>query len=187
MKHVYWKMFTVAQYEQEEAWLNSMSEAGLQLAEVQLFRYVFTEGMPNEYAYRLDLLNDRPGSAKGLAYIGFLRDMGIECVATLLNWAYLRKKQDGAPFELYSDRDSKLKHFERISSLCRLAIVLNTVAFFANMIACTLQAIDYAPAFSLVNASVACICLLLAVSVLLYSRPLRKQIYKLRRESLYTE
>lgn len=182
MKHVFWKFFHVAQYEQEEAWLNEMSAKGLQLAKVGLFRYVFTEGEPGEYVYRLELLGDRPGGAKGLAYIGFLRDMGVECIGTILYWAYFRKKNDGAPFEIYSDRGSRLMHFERILTLCKAVIALNAAAFGVNALACIMQ-----PALAPLNASCAGLSLFVTLCVSLYSGPLRKRVLQLRREAALIE
>ena len=49
-------------------------------------------------------------STEGRCYLDFLRDLDIECVGTYGRWAYLRRPRDGAPFDLFSDIDSKIAH-----------------------------------------------------------------------------
>ncbi|MFQ9181333.1 MAG: DUF2812 domain-containing protein [Eggerthella lenta] len=47
-------------------------------------------------------------AAPRCCYLDFLRDLDIECVGTYGRWAYLRRPRDGAPFDLFSDIDSKI-------------------------------------------------------------------------------
>ena len=55
---------------------------GLALVDVCGIRYVFEEGAPGEYEYRLELLEHTAGSSEGRCYLDFLRDLDIECVGT---------------------------------------------------------------------------------------------------------
>ncbi|MFR1638805.1 MAG: DUF2812 domain-containing protein [Eggerthellaceae bacterium] len=40
-------------------------------------------------------------------YLDFLRDSDIECIGSYGRWTYLRRPRDGAPFDLFSDIDSR--------------------------------------------------------------------------------
>ncbi len=122
VRKAYWN------YEKEEKWLNGMSAKGLALTDYSWCRYVFTETPKNEYTYRLELLERLPNNAESIAYLKFLEENGVECVATYLRWAYLRKKTADGPFDIYSDLDSKIKHLQRIN-------LWNTVMMWVELIA----------------------------------------------------
>lgn len=112
MKQVVWKLFM--NYENEEAWLNRMSSQGLHCIDYCFGRYVFEQGKPGEYIYRIQLLDNPPKQAESLVYLSFLEDAGIEFVASQLRWAYFRKKAADGPFELFSDSESRIAHYRRI-------------------------------------------------------------------------
>ena len=132
MKHVMYRWFWAWNYDKEEAWLNEWARRGLALADVAGFRYVFEESDPGEYEYRLELLENRGYGAESRAYLRFLEDVGVECIATYGRWVYLRRRSDGAPFDLFSDIDSKIKHLKRIDALL-LAILVIQLAGLANL------------------------------------------------------
>lgn len=80
MKHVVRKLF--ANFEKEEKWLNEMASKSLNLVDYSFGRYLFEEGTPGEYIYRIELLKEDPMHAESKAYINFMEDSGVECVAT---------------------------------------------------------------------------------------------------------
>ncbi|MCZ0859873.1 DUF2812 domain-containing protein [Methanocorpusculum sp. MG] len=121
MKHVVWKFFW--NYESEEKWLNEMAAKGFALYSYSWGRYVFEECEPGEYVYRLELLKDLPSKPESMAYLGFLEETGIACVATHLRWVYLQKRSADGPFDLYTDTRSALNHYQNITNLW------NTLAF----------------------------------------------------------
>ena len=123
MKHKVFKIFLAFQYEKEEKWLNEMSAKGLQLTDVALFIYTFTDNEPENYIYRLEMLDDLPSSAKGSAYIRFLEDMGVEYIGSMVRWIYVRKPASEGPFDLYSDIESKIKHYSRIRNLMLILFI----------------------------------------------------------------
>lgn len=127
MKHVVWKVYW--DYEKEEKWLNEMSAKGMALADYSWCRYVFTKASNNEYIYRLELLEHLPSHAESAAYIRFLEESGIECIATYWRWIFLRKKSSEGPFDIYSDIESKIKHYGRVSALFGTIGAINLVAF----------------------------------------------------------
>ncbi len=97
MKHKVFKLFV--DFEKEERWLNEMSAKGLQFSSYWFGNYVFEQGTPGEYTYRLELMETSPHNAEGQAYIRFMEDAGVECVDTFWRWAYFRKKTADGPFE----------------------------------------------------------------------------------------
>lgn len=117
MRHTIHKCFWAWDFEKEEKWLNEMSAKGLQLVAVGFCKYVFEEGTRGEYAYRLELLKELPSHPESVSYIRFLEETGIEYIGSLLRWAYFRKKAADGEFEIYSDIDSKIKHYKRIMTL----------------------------------------------------------------------
>lgn len=112
MKNVIWKAFW--NYDKEEKWLNEMSKKGMALSSYSWCRYVFEESAANQYIFRIELLEYLPSHPKSSTYIDFLEENGIECVATYMRWIYLRKSASESEFDLYSDKESKIKHLQRI-------------------------------------------------------------------------
>lgn len=141
MKHIVWKAYW--DFEKEEKWLNEMSAKGMALTDYSWCRYVFTEAPSNEYIYRLELLEHLPTHAESVAYIRFLEESGIECVATYWRWVFLRKKSSEGPFDIYSDMGSKIKHYKRISALFGGVGAMNLFAFFGNVIHGIVASVKY--------------------------------------------
>ena len=130
MNKVVHKAFPLWDWEKEAAWLNEMSRQGWQLCRVGFCRYEFEQGEPGRYQYQLELL-DRPDDPD---YLRFLQEAGIEKVGQLLRWVYLRRVNDGTPFELFSDIDSLLRHIDRILALCAAVIGINLIGFAAGAV-----------------------------------------------------
>lgn len=133
MRHTMHRWFWVWDFEKEEKWLNEMSAKGLQLVAVGLCKYVFEEGEKGEYAYRLELLKETPSNPESTSYIRFLEETGVEYIGSVLRWVYFRKKTAKGAFELYSDIDSKIKHYSRIMTLISGVFLLEVATFFSNI------------------------------------------------------
>ena len=139
MRQVVHKVFFAWQAELEEDWLNRMARDGWALTEVGIFRYVFEKSDPGEYTYRLELLEESPGSKKSLAYLNFLHETGIETIGTILRWAYLRKSTKLGAFELYSDLNSRVAYHRRLRAffltllLAELCIGLSNLTLAFSM------------------------------------------------------
>jgi len=116
MKTYLWKFF--ADYEKEEKWLNEMAAKGLALTDYSTLRYTFEECEPGEYIYRIEYLENRGRHPETIHYIRFMEDSGIEHIATFRNtWVYFRKKAADGAFEIYSDIESRIRHYQRISKI----------------------------------------------------------------------
>jgi hypothetical protein len=121
-------------YEKEENWLNEMSSKGMALTGYSWCRYVFEECKRDEYTYRIELLKNSPRHPESIAYIHFLEETGIEHIASYINWVYFRKKTEDGPFDLYSDIDSKIKHYKRINHIWISLTVMELVIGIMNAV-----------------------------------------------------
>lgn len=114
-KRVVWKSFS--DYEKEERWLNHMAADGWEMTSYVMGRYVFSKGIPGRYIYRVQLLDNLPSAEGSQEYLRLLKDAGIEYVDNHLRWIYIRRLAEDGPFELFSDRDSKIAHHKRVAAL----------------------------------------------------------------------
>lgn len=111
-------------YELEEMWINKMAEQGWHLKNVSMGTiFTFEKGEPGAYQYRLEMLDD----AQRDSYLAFMEEAGIEKIGGYLKWVYFRKKNDGTPFELFSDVKSRINHLQRIKKLMDTMKILLTV------------------------------------------------------------
>jgi hypothetical protein len=99
MKKTVRKIFFVWEYEKEEQWLNEMSKQGWQLTKATFGKFRFESGTPDEYTYRLELLDKSLSSKENTSYLNFLQDTGIEMVGECRQWIYLRCKTANGGFE----------------------------------------------------------------------------------------
>jgi hypothetical protein len=126
MKHTIHKV--MVNYEKEEKWLNEMGAIGMNFIHYTWCTYLFEEGKPGEYIYRIELLKNNARHPESVAYIRFMEELGIECVSTCLSWVYFKKKAADGPFDLFSDYDSKIAHYSRVSKFSAVGFVI--VAFW---------------------------------------------------------
>lgn len=136
MRHTVHKLFFAWQHEEEEKWLNEMSAQGFQLMSVGLCKYIFEEGECGEYIYRLELLEQIPSHYESIKYIRFLEETGVEHIGSWYKWIYVRKKVSDGGFEVYSDLQSKIKHFNRIKNLLGVSLIMNMPSIILNIINC---------------------------------------------------
>lgn len=127
MRHIKYKIFFAWDYEKEEKWLNEMSEKGLQLVHAGICKYIFEENSKDRFVYRLELLNNLPSHFESISYIRFLKETGVEYMGSLHRWVYFRKNITNGEFELYSDIDSKIKHYNRIILLLLAVTLINII------------------------------------------------------------
>ena len=105
-----WNFFTIAQWEEEEQWLNSMARNGWNLVRTDfLVRYVFERGTAGEYLYKLDLPDNLERGMDEQQYCDFLKECEIDVVCRQKQWLFLRKKAADGPFNEKGDNLSRLK------------------------------------------------------------------------------
>jgi len=134
MKTTKIKLFFVNQHEKEEDWLNSMAANGKAMLNYKFpFFYEFEDCEPNEYMYRIEMLENLPNSSKSREYIDFLEDTGVEMMSTYLRWVYFRKKTKDGSFDLFSDLESKIKHYWRICRFLLPFLILDLYLGCSNL------------------------------------------------------
>jgi hypothetical protein len=109
------KWFMAWQDHEEEAWLEEMSKQGLHFQKVNHFgAYTFEQGVPVDYAYRLDYqttINDEE------QYFQIFQDLGWQYIYTLNGWRYFRQEiKDGKIPEIFTDSETKIKKYERVKA-----------------------------------------------------------------------
>jgi len=106
---------------ENEEWLNEMAQDGHAMNDCSagLFTDVFSfeECKPSEYIFRVLMLDNNVKHIESMRYLRFLRESGVEHVGSNGNAVYLRKKADSGPFEIFTDRDSRLKYHSKMVSL----------------------------------------------------------------------
>lgn len=130
-------------YQKEEKWINEMAASGWHLVGYKIGRYTFEKGVPGEYDYCIELLEDAPATEKGIEYLTFMEEAGIECVASNLSWVYFRKKSTGEPFMIYTDYASRKKHLQRIMGALAIVLLLNLGIAIFNTVLATFSSINF--------------------------------------------
>ncbi len=110
VRKLYWD------FEKEERWLNEMAERGLSLVSYRWGTYEFEKSEPGEWVYRIQFLDEDARTQKSREYIDFVTETGAERVTTYRQWVYFRRLATQGPFDLFSDLDSRLGHYKRVST-----------------------------------------------------------------------
>jgi hypothetical protein len=99
--------------EKQETWLREMSQKGWHFSSVDfLSNYVFEQGKPIDYTYRLDYFIDRKDMP---AYLQLFEDAGWCYLGEMGGWQYFRKEGvDGEEPDIYSHKESKAKKYQRL-------------------------------------------------------------------------
>ena len=98
--------------ERLERQLDRLSAEGWQLEGAGWFSLRYRRGKPNEYRYRVQYLYEsRDGQRDD--YVRGLAELGVEPVLDIGSFLILRRRNDGTPFELFSDLDSQITSEKR--------------------------------------------------------------------------
>ncbi|MBQ5951317.1 MAG: DUF2812 domain-containing protein [Lachnospiraceae bacterium] len=133
-------IFTIADYEEEEAFLREKHRSGWKLVDMTppCF-YVFEECEPEDVIYRLDFKNNEQSPE----YMQMAADFGWEYFAKCMGWLYFRKPADPAApeedGELFSDGASKA---EMACRIVRQRVLPLTIIFLCIVVPNLLRAID---------------------------------------------
>ncbi len=183
MKHIVWKAYW--NFEKEEKWLNEMSAKGLALHSYSWCRYVFEESPRGEYIYRIELLDQLVSHPESQAYIRFVEETNIECVATYWRWVYFKKNASDGAFDLYSDYDSRIAHYKRINLLWVTLMISEFLIGFSNLGIGIINVVKYD--LSYINLVFGVLLTLIGVGIYFVGRPIRKKIKQLRHEKTIHE
>lgn len=134
MRRIVYKWFWVWQIDKEERWLNEMAAKGLCLVSVGFCRYEFEECLPGEYQVRMELLKRSINHAESQQYLSFMEETGVEQIGSWQKWVYFRKKTADGSFELFSDRESRVRHLSVVISLILTVGILNLWVGLMNLL-----------------------------------------------------
>lgn len=180
MRKTVFKVFWAWDFQKEEDWLNAEAAKGSNLVAAGPLSYVFEEGEPGAYTYRLELLENLPMTASEQEYLRFMEDAGIEQIATMGRWVYFRKRTEDGEFELFSDLDSRIKHLRRIQFIALFALA----AEFFVMVGGVPNLIKGNPGMAL---GVALPVAVLAIATVFPALRIAREIKRLKAERLICE
>lgn len=134
------RIFTIADYEDEELWLRAQHKSGWKLVKMTppCF-YTFEQCEPEDVIYRLDYKNADATSD----YMQMYSDFGWEYAGQCVGWLYFRKpvsKLDTeSEGELFSDNESKVSMLKHIIKTRMLPIF---IIFLCCVIPQTVRALN---------------------------------------------
>jgi hypothetical protein len=124
----------------EEDWLRKMSLSGWAFKKFFLGFYTFEPCEPGEYNYQIDLIDNWNGDKDD--YASFMEEAGLEVISQWWRWVYLQKKTADGPFEMYTDRESKIAQYSKIGKFFKIFLIIEIICFFIELMA-TINTGDY--------------------------------------------
>lgn len=119
--------------DEEEEWLKKMGLEGWAFKKFFLGFYTFEKCEPGEFNYQIDLLDSWNGEKDD--YSAFMEDTGVEVIDQWWRWVYLRKRASDGPFEMYTDKESKIAQYNKIKNFFKVALVIEILCFFMELMA----------------------------------------------------
>ncbi len=119
------RLFTIADYEEEEQWLRSQHQKGWKLQKIYFpCFYVFEKCQPEDVVYRLDYQNKTQDSN----YHRIFEDYGWEYCQQFMGWLFFRKpvtdSSEPCEYEIFSDNESRIDMIEHIIKTRMLPIMI---------------------------------------------------------------
>ena len=108
--------------ERIEEQANRMAKEGWLLEKFGSLFSTYRRGKAGEYEYRVQV---KEAGMDRLTYVAELAEFGIEEVGGVGDLLVLRKKADGAPFELYSDLDSRIAQQKKAVRYLRAGLIMS--------------------------------------------------------------
>lgn len=115
MSKVFFRLYTIADFEEEEIWLREQAKKGLRFEKMIVPGfYFFEECQPEDVVYRLDFKN----GAADAEYTQMFSDFGWEYAGKCMGWIYFRKPaaemDSEEEEEIFSDYESKITMLEKV-------------------------------------------------------------------------
>lgn len=117
--------------DQETQWLNEMANLGWAMTGFFAGFYRFEECEKGEYKYQIDFGNKFFSVSED--YREFMSEAGIEIVQTWGFWVILRKLASKGAFELYSDVDSQIEHYQKIRKMFKIVIIIELICLLLEI------------------------------------------------------
>lgn len=135
-----WRLYTVADYDLEERWLNEMAAAGWNFERVQGgCRFTFRRGVPGEYIYKIDVVERAENDCVKDSRCNLQTEEGIRVVDSYKDWLYLEKRAADGPFDTSGDSYAQLRRLNKVYNftilmVCRLLVVFTIVALACSVL-----------------------------------------------------
>lgn len=133
------RLFTVADFEDEEKWLRDMHRSGWKLVKmIPPFVFKFEACEPEDVIYRLDF---KDGIKDHSDYMQMFKDFGWEYCGRCFGWQYFRRPAAGMQTEeegeIFSDNKSKCDNIGKVIRTRFLPLlILLCVVVIPNTIMC---------------------------------------------------
>lgn len=176
-------------FEKEEKWLNEMAHKGLALKKYTWCKYEFEDVTDTNYIYRLELLDNLASHPDSLEYIRFLEENNIEHISSYLRWIYLRKDAKDGPFDLFTDKESKIKHYKRVFTFFITFMFLELFIGIINISIGLGNSVANSDTQVLIstNLILGTLCVFAGLLFFKFAYPLKGKINRLREERLINE
>lgn len=129
------KNFGIAEFKEEEFWLEKEHKDGWRLIQTNRAKYQFEKCDADQWVYQLDFKENGVAEEE---YIQMFVDCGWEYVLKYGEWCYFRrKKEEGTDLSIFSDRFSKIDMYTRIiqSRHLRFTIMLFVIGCLIQWLA----------------------------------------------------
>lgn len=119
------RFFTIADYEEEEAWLSDRHKNGWKLLRmVPPCFYVFEKCTPANVTYRMDYKNNTETSD----YYEIFREYGWEYIGRCVGWLYFRRPSSETDseqdIEIFSDNESRIDMIDHVAKTRLIPIII---------------------------------------------------------------
>ena len=115
----------------ETEWINDMAAKGYAMTGFCAGFYFFDFCEPGKYEYQVDFSE---GFFKvSQDYREFMAEAGVEIVCLWGPWVILRKEADEGAFELYTDVESTIEHYEKIRRMFKSAALLEALCLILQI------------------------------------------------------
>ncbi len=128
--------------DKETEWLNQMSDDGYAMKSFFAGFYEFEPCEKGEWRYQVDI-GQGFGGVKS-SYREFMEEMGVEVVQCWGPWVTLRKKAADGEFELYTDVDSQIGQYKKISLMFKIVLILELAGLFYELYLGTKNPVGFA-------------------------------------------
>lgn len=119
--------------DKETQWLNKMANEGWAMNGFFAGFYRFQPCQKGEYIYQIDFGKEFFSIPED--YRSFMSEADIEILQSWGYWVFLRKLTSKGDFELYSDVESQMEHYQKILIMFKLVTVIELICLFIEMMA----------------------------------------------------
>lgn len=115
----------------ETKWLNEMAEEGLAMTGFFAGFYKFEKTEKGKWRYQVDF-GEKFGTVTE-DYREFMNEAGIEIIQNWGYWVLLRKPTSEGEFELYTDVESSIEHYNKILTMFKVVFIIELICLLIEI------------------------------------------------------